>query len=291
MNTTVVENYPGFSKGIQGPDLMHEMEKQALEFGTTFFCSDVLRIDKEKDHFVVYDGQETQEYKTIIYSTGASPKWLNVPGEMDFLGRGVTSCATCDGFFYKGKQVVVVGSGDTAMEEALYLSKICSSVQLLNRSSSYKASKIMVDKVFKTENITVHENTVIRQIIGDGKVNAVILHDNVSEKESLMSVDGVFVDGEMLYKLNYCEQRQLDKLVFLFFILDKFEGQRSISIETIQSEISDLVLCNREGTEQKIEKLSELGFLVYKNDAGRREIQLKESLNKWKVLGRYYGRV
>lgn len=107
----------------------------------------------------------------------------------------------------------------------------------------------------------------------------------------IQSVDGVFVDGEMLYKLNYCEQRQLDKLVFLFFILDKFEGQSSISIEAIQSEISDLVLCNREGTEQKIEKLSELGLLIYKNDAGRREIQLKESLNKWNVLGRYYGRV
>jgi hypothetical protein len=107
----------------------------------------------------------------------------------------------------------------------------------------------------------------------------------------IQSVDGVFVDGEMLYKLNYCEQRQLDKLVFLFFILDKFEGQSSVSIETIQSEVSDLVLCNREGTEQKIEKLSDLGLLVYKNDAGRREIQLKESLNKWNVLRRYYDRV
>lgn len=193
MNTTLVENYPGFSKGIQGPDLMQEMEKQALEFGTTFFCSEVIKIDKEKDHFVVSDGKETQEYKAIIYATGASPRWLNVPGEMDYLGRGVTSCATCDGFFYKGKQVVVVGAGDTAMEEALYLSKICSSVQLLNRSSSYKASKIMVDKVFKTENITVHENTSIRQIIGDDKVNAVILHNNVSETESLLSTSGVFV--------------------------------------------------------------------------------------------------
>jgi len=107
----------------------------------------------------------------------------------------------------------------------------------------------------------------------------------------IQTVDGVFVDGELLYKLNYCEQRQLDKLVFLFLILDKFEGQSSISIETIQSEISDLVLCNREGTELKIEELAAMGMLVYKNDAGRREIQLKESLNKWNVLGRYYGRV
>ena len=193
MNTTEVENYPGFKDGILGPDLMNEMEQQALRFGTRMIYQDVSELEKQGDKFLVTSDGVTEEYKSVIFCTGASPKWLSVPGESEFLGRGVTSCATCDGFFYKGKNVVVVGAGDTAMEEALYLSKICSSVQLINRSSSYKASKIMVDKVFNTENITVHENTVIKQIIGDDKVNAVILHNDVLEKESLLSVSGVFV--------------------------------------------------------------------------------------------------
>ena len=193
MNTTEVENYPGFKDGILGPDLMNEMEQQALRFGTRMIYQDVSELEKQGDKFLVTSDGVTEEYKSVIFCTGASPKWLSVPGESEFLGRGVTSCATCDGFFYKGKNAVVVGAGDTAMEEALYLSKICSSVQLINRSSSYKASKIMVDKVFNTENITVHENTVIKQIIGDDKVNAVILHNDVLEKESLLSVSGVFV--------------------------------------------------------------------------------------------------
>jgi len=193
MNTTEVENYPGFKDGILGPDLMNEMEQQALRFGTRMIYQDVSGVEKQGDKFLVTSDGVTEQYKSVIFCTGASPKWLSVPGESEFLGRGVTSCATCDGFFYKGKNVVVVGAGDTAMEEALYLSKICSSVQLINRSSSYKASKIMVDKVFNTENITVHENTVIKQIIGDDKVNAVILHNNVLETESLLSVSGVFV--------------------------------------------------------------------------------------------------
>ena len=193
MNTTEVENYPGFKDGILGPDLMNEMEQQALRFGTRMIYQDVSELEKQGDKFLVTSDGVTEEYKSVIFCTGASPKWLSVPGESEFLGRGVTSCATCDGFFYKGKNVVVVGAGDTAMEEALYLSKICSSVQLINRSSSYKASKIMVNKVFNTENITVYENTVIKQIIGDDKVNAVILHNDVLEKESLLSVSGVFV--------------------------------------------------------------------------------------------------
>ena len=193
MNTTEVENYPGFKDGIMGPDLMLEMEQQALRFGTRMINSDVTKIEKKGDVFLVTADDETKEYKAVIYCTGAAPKWLSVPGEKEFLGKGVTSCATCDGFFYKGMQVVVVGAGDTAMEEALYLSKICSSVQLLNRSSSYKASKIMVDKVFNTENITVHENTSIRQIIGEDKVTGVILHNNITGQESLLSTSGVFV--------------------------------------------------------------------------------------------------
>jgi thioredoxin reductase (NADPH) len=193
MNTTEVENYPGFKDGIMGPDLMLEMEQQALRFGTRMIYSDVTKIEKNGDVFLVTADDETKEYKAVIYCTGAAPKWLSVPGEKEFLGKGVTSCATCDGFFYKGMQVVVVGAGDTAMEEALYLSKICSSVQLLNRSSSYKASKIMVDKVFNTENITVHENTSIVQIIGEDKVNSVILHNNITGQESLLSTSGVFV--------------------------------------------------------------------------------------------------
>lgn len=173
MNTTEVENFPGFKDGILGPDLMLEMEQQALRFGTRMICQDVLNIEKQGDKFLVTANDTTEEYKAVIYCTGASPKWLSVPGEIEFMGRGVTSCATCDGFFYKGKDVVVVGAGDTAMEEALYLSKMCNEVKLFNRSTSYRASEIMVKRALATENIKVYTNISIQEILGDKIVSSV----------------------------------------------------------------------------------------------------------------------
>jgi thioredoxin reductase (NADPH) len=178
MNTTEVENYPGFKDGILGPDLMLEMEQQALRFGTKMIYQDVSEIEKQGDKFLVTSDGVTEEYKAVIFCTGASPKWLSVPGEIEFMGRGVTSCATCDGFFYKGKDVVVVGAGDTAMEEALYLSKICNEVKLFNRSTSYRASEIMVKRALATENIKVYSNISIQEILGDKNVSSVKCNHN-----------------------------------------------------------------------------------------------------------------
>jgi thioredoxin reductase (NADPH) len=191
MNTTEVENYPGFKDGILGPDLMNEMEQQALRFGTRMIYQDVSGVEKQGDKFLVTSDGVTEEYKSVIFCTGASPKWLSVPGESEFLGRGVTSCATCDGFFYKGKNVVVVGAGDTAMEEALYLSKICNEVKLFNRSTSYRASEIMVKRALTTENIKVYSNISIQEILGDKNVSSVKCNHDGEEIE--IPTDAVFV--------------------------------------------------------------------------------------------------
>jgi thioredoxin reductase (NADPH) len=193
MNTSDVENYPGFSDGILGPDLMNEMCNQALRFGTTMFSSDVTSLTKTKDGFLISDNVEENHYKAVILATGASPKWLGVKGESEFLGKGVTSCAVCDGFFYKGKNVVVVGAGDTAMEEALFLSKICSHVTLLNRGNTYKASKIMVDKVKATENIHILENSSINLIQGENNVNSVVVDKKDEDRTILIETSAVFV--------------------------------------------------------------------------------------------------
>ena len=189
MVTTAVENYPGFPDGVQGPDLMDLMRRQAERFGAEIVDTNATairtwgpmhRVRTEESH---YDG------RAVIVATGASAKWLGIPSERAFMNRGVTACAVCDGYFYKGMDVVVVGGGDTAMEDSLFLSKLCKSVKVLHRRSEFRASKIMQGRVLKTANIEVVWNTEVLEILGGEKVNAVrlVTHPDGSPKQLYQS--------------------------------------------------------------------------------------------------------
>jgi thioredoxin reductase (NADPH) len=169
--TTEVENYPGYPDGIQGPEMMEHFEKQARRMGADVRYGLATKVDfMEQPYKVWIDEEKIIEADTVIISTGASAKWLGLESEQRLNGYGVSACAVCDGFFFKGKEVAIVGAGDTAAEEALYLSKLCSKVHMLIRRDQMRASKIMQDRVMKAENIEVHWNTVTEEVLGDTKV-------------------------------------------------------------------------------------------------------------------------
>ena len=192
--TTEVENYPGFRHAILGPDLIKEMWAQAERFGTKFMTGDVSSVDfKTHPLRVAVEGEETIETKTVIIATGASAIWLDVPGETLLMGHGVSSCATCDGFFFRGQELVVVGGGDTAMEEANFLTRFASKVSVIHRRDKLRASKIMQDRAFKNEKITFVWNSVVEAILGDEVVTGVRLRNVVTVQESELKCAGVFV--------------------------------------------------------------------------------------------------
>jgi thioredoxin reductase (NADPH) len=205
--TTDVENYPGFARGIMGPILMDEFREQALRFGTEILNVWIDRVDLSKRPFTLYakDSEDSPEISTVIkahtliVSTGASAKWLGVPGEAPVPeglgGNGVSACATCDGFFFRDRPIVVVGGGDTAMEEALFLTKFASKVTLIHRRDEFRASKIMQERVLSHEKIDVMWNTEIREINGTKEtgVESVRLFNNVTGEESVFPTQGVFV--------------------------------------------------------------------------------------------------
>jgi thioredoxin reductase (NADPH) len=192
--TTEVENYPGFRHAILGPDLIKEMWAQAERFGTKFVTGDVSSIDF-KTHLlrVTVEGEEAIETKTVIIATGASAIWLGVPGETLLMGHGVSSCATCDGFFFRSQELVVVGGGDTAMEEANFLTRFASKVSVVHRRDKLRASKIMQDRAFKNEKITFVWNSQVEEILGDAVVTGVRLRNVVTGQESELKCAGVFV--------------------------------------------------------------------------------------------------
>ncbi len=193
MLTTDVENYPGFPDGILGPELMDKMRKQAERFGTEVVDSDYLSGDfKPGGPFKIKAGDSQYEGKAIIIATGADAKWLGVKGEEEHIGHGVSSCAPCDAFFFKNKKVIVVGGGDSAMEEALVLTKFADSVAIVHRGDSFKASEIMQKRALQNPKIKVIYNTAVKEIIGEGHVQKVILIDK-NNKETEMPIDGVFV--------------------------------------------------------------------------------------------------
>jgi thioredoxin reductase (NADPH) len=170
MITTDVENYPGFAEAITGPELMERFKAQAERFGTLIHMENITKVDLSRRPFTLWDESgRTLKTETVIIATGASAKWLNVPGEADYANRGVSACATCDGAFFKGEDVLVVGGGDTAMEEATYLAKIVNKVTLLHRRDEFRASKIMQHRVLTNPKISVVWNTVVEEIVGDGK--------------------------------------------------------------------------------------------------------------------------
>lgn len=195
MLTTLVENFPGFPKGIQGPELMENMRKQALHHGAEIIDADFVSGDfkKSKGPFKVKTSDKEFEGRSIIIATGADTKWLGVPGEMEKIGRGVSTCAPCDGPFFKNKNVIVVGGGDSAMEEAHVMTNYAASVTLVHRKDSFKASDIMVKRVKENPKIKIILNTEIKEILGDQKVEKVRLFNNKTNKESELPIDGVFV--------------------------------------------------------------------------------------------------
>ncbi|MBI2973916.1 MAG: thioredoxin-disulfide reductase [Armatimonadetes bacterium] len=194
MLTTDVENYPGFADPILGPDLIAAMRAQAERIGAEFLTEDVTAVDlSSRSLKVTTHSGETYDTKALIIATGAKAKLLGLPGEQRLMGRGVSTCATCDGFFFRGKDVIVVGGGDTAMEEALYLSKLVNSVGVVHRRDRLRASKIMQERAMKNDKISFTWNTVVADITGDGKVSGVKLQDLKTKKVTERAVDGVFV--------------------------------------------------------------------------------------------------
>ena len=193
MLTTDVENYPGFADGILGPELMEQMEKQAARFGAQILPVHVTRVDLSSRPFGVWAGDQEWRAKTLIVSTGASAKWLDIPGEEKLRGRGVSACATCDGFFFRDRALIVVGGGDTAMEEATFLTKFASKVTIVHRRDEFRASPIMVDRALSNAKIDVIWDTVVEKILGDDGVTGVRLRNVKTDERRDHRTDGVFM--------------------------------------------------------------------------------------------------
>lgn len=193
MTTTDVENYPGFADGVMGPDLMMIMRKQAERFGTRFISKNVSKVDLSVRPFKLWVGAEEFTSDSLIISTGASAKYLGLESERAFLGRGVSACATCDGAFFRDKNVCVVGGGDTAMEEAQFLTRFASKVTVIHRREEFRASKIMADRVMNNEKIEVLWNTEVKEITGSDKVEGITLFNTKTNEEKNLPMDGVFI--------------------------------------------------------------------------------------------------
>lgn len=194
MITTDVENYPGFDHGVTGPDLIAVMRKQAEKFGTKFITRNVTKVDFSSRPFKVYVGETLHLAQTVIISTGASAKLIGLPSEKKYMSRGVSACATCDGAFFKNVEVAVVGGGDTAMEEANFLTRFASKVTIIHRSETYRASKIMLDRANKNPKIEFMHHTVVEEVLGDGKsVTALKLKNTQTNEIFEKPVQGLFV--------------------------------------------------------------------------------------------------
>ncbi|HEV8402324.1 MAG TPA: thioredoxin-disulfide reductase [Candidatus Limnocylindrales bacterium] len=193
MLTSDVENYPGFVEGIQGPDLMAAMRGQAERFGARLFDVDIDRVDLSQRPFRLWARGTEYRAQAVIVATGASALWLGLDSETRLRGRGVSACATCDGFFFKDREIAVVGGGDTAFEEATYLTRFATKVHLLHRRDTFRASKIMVDRAVAHDKIEIHPNTAVEEVLGDSKVEGVRLSDTNTGEESRLPVDGLFI--------------------------------------------------------------------------------------------------
>jgi len=194
MITNDVENFPGYPDGIMGPQMMEDLQKQATRFVTDIRFGLATKVDfSAHPHKVIIDDNKEILADTVIIATGASAKWLGIPSEMRLNGSGVSACAVCDGFFYRGKEVAIVGAGDTACEEATYLSKICKHVHMIVRSDKMRASKIMQDRVLRTPNITVYWNTETDEILGEHAVDAVRIKNKATGEKQEIPIHGFFV--------------------------------------------------------------------------------------------------
>ena len=194
MKTTEVENFPGFPNGLMGPDLMYAMQEQAERFGTEVINDDVVEVELNGDVKIVKTGGgETHEARSVILATGAAYRELGLPREKELSGHGVSWCATCDGFFFREKTIAVVGGGDSAMEEASFLTKFASKVYLIHRRDSFKASKTMVDRVLENPKIEVIYNSAVAEIKGESKVEGLVLENTVDGSKTDLEVTGLFI--------------------------------------------------------------------------------------------------
>lgn len=216
--TTLVENYPGFPKGVQGPELIELMQKQAGEFGAEFMDGDITRADLSQRPFNIEVGQQRIETATLIIASGASAKLLGLESERRLLGHGVSTCATCDGYFFRGKEVVVVGGGDAAAEEALFLTRYATQVSLIHRRDQLRASKIMQDRLFRNEKIKPIWNSVVVDILdpAQSKVTGVKLQSSKNSEQTLKPCDGVFIGiGHSPNTALFRGQLEMDELGYL----------------------------------------------------------------------------
>lgn len=194
MQTTEVENYPGFPEGIMGPELMDQWRKQAERFGAELVSDDVTRVDLAGEIKRVWVGDDEYQAKAVILATGSAFRPLNVPGENELMGRGVSACATCDGFFFRDQHIAVVGGGDTAMEEATFLTKFASKVTIVHRRDEFRASKVMAERALANPKIEVAWNSAVKEINGtDGKVSSVDLVDTVTGETRELPATGLFI--------------------------------------------------------------------------------------------------
>jgi thioredoxin reductase (NADPH) len=194
MITTDVENFPGYPEGVMGPQMMEDMKKQAARFGTEIKYELIDRVDLEGDVKKIYtEGGEEVQAHSVIISTGASARWLGLESEQRLANQGVSACAVCDGFFYRGKEVAIVGAGDSACEEALYLSNLCPTVHMLVRRDEMRASAIMQERVKKQENIKIYWNTETEEILGETEVTGVRVRNNITDERTEIPIAGFFV--------------------------------------------------------------------------------------------------
>jgi len=213
--TTDVENYPGFPDGIMGPELMDKFKSQAERFGAKVYSMNVDKVQFSNSDFIVYVGDETFSAKSIIISTGASAKLLGLESEKKLMGYGVSACATCDAFFFKNKNVYVVGGGDSAMEEATFLTKFATKVTIVHRRDAFRASKIMQDKVFKNDKINVLWNTQVIDMLGEpnaGGLKSILVENTITKEQSTIECEGLFLGiGHKPNSDIFKDQLELDK--------------------------------------------------------------------------------
>jgi thioredoxin reductase (NADPH) len=193
VNTTEVENYPGFEKGVMGPDLMIEMRKQTQRMGTTIVDDEVVNVDFRSSPFKILTGSEEYEGRAVIIATGANPRKLGLEGEQTFAGKGVSYCATCDGPFFRNQELIVAGGGDSAIEEATFLTKFATKIHIVHRRSELRASKVMQERAFNNEKIKFHWDSKVVDIKGDQKVQQAIIKNVKTDEETNLDVGGLFV--------------------------------------------------------------------------------------------------
>jgi thioredoxin reductase (NADPH) len=193
MLTTEVENYPGFPDGIMGPELMEHFRKQAERFGANLHFDDVVRVDLGSRPFTLWTEETAFTADTVIVATGASARWLDIPGEERLRGRGVSTCATCDGAFFREKEIVVVGGGDSAMEEAIFLTRFGRRVTIVHRRNALRASKIMADRALAHPKIDVIWNSAVVEVLGEPSMNALVVHDLEKDTRRTISADAMFI--------------------------------------------------------------------------------------------------